>query len=234
MPFIDENVLNRLPKNDAFQVGRSNSDSNNDAFERGAQLPWASGAAASWVYFECAVGAALDSGVVVHNHLPQVDREFDTLGAIAYDDPALDVFKGTGVNLRCQDQYNDVVQRMGHARYWFRLWGRALRIGYRVPIPRLVTVGGAKAIPYDKNPQWAFNRIAPGGNFGGVILWHAVWSLWYTTATPPTGQEVRDTSPAAHISSDVPPAKAVQPPYSQPDDDAQTRPPIRRGVAVGP
>lgn len=218
MPFVNENIASKLSKNDRFQVGRANID-NPSINERGLFLPWASDKEASWVYYECAVGAMLDSGLAVHNRLPQVDHAADTLASCFLEDPNLDRLLG-GVNLRCNDQYQDIIQRMGHARYWFRLWGQAMRIGYQIPIPGLKTIGGVAAVPYDKNPQWAYNTIAPGGNYGDVILWVARWSLWYTTLVPPTSNRIPSGNTTAHANQDSKTPKNVQVPFSLPDDNA--------------
>lgn len=229
MPFINENIAVGLPEDSEFEVGASDIDSGG-ILERNVLLPWPSDSRASWVYFDCTLGVMMDSGIVVHNRLPQVDRTPDTLAMCDFNDPNLDRLTLGGVNLRCRDQYTDIVQRMGHARYWFRLWGQALRVGYQVPIPGIKTIGGVPAIPYDKNPQWAFNRIFPGGNYSGVILWHAAWSLWYTTAIPPVTQDIPAADPFAHINGDAPlPDKlGVQAPFSQPDDNAVVSAPPTR------
>lgn len=220
MPFKDTNVVFGLPKNGPFQAGRSNIDTG-QVVEQGVRLPLASDAQASFVYFECAIGTMLDSGIVVHNRLPQVNKGFDTLAVAALDDPNLDRLTGFGINLRCKDQYQDIVQRMGHARYWFRIWGQAMRVGYQVPIPGIKIIGGVPAIPYDRNPQWGYNSISPGGNYSGAILWYAQWSLWYTTAVPPTSNTIPAADPSAHISGTTPLPAGMQAPFSQPDDNAQ-------------
>lgn len=220
MFFKDENTLAGVSKNNLFQVGTSDVDRASPIAESGITLPWPSSPSKSWVYFDCTVGTMLDSGIVIHNRLPQVNNRYDTLAATNIDDPNFVNITSTGVNLNCNDQYADIVQRMGHSRYWFRIWGQALRLGYKVPIPGLKSIGGVQAIPYDKNPQWAFNRIFPGGNYSGVILWHAVWSLWYTTAVPPITQYIPALEPAAHIDGSIPLPKGMQSPYSQPDDNA--------------
>lgn len=183
--------------------------------ERNVDIPTINSAEATWVYFDCSIGVMLDSGIVIHNRLPQIDKGFDTLGASEFNAKYANELL-TGVNLKCQDQYQDIVQRMGHARYWFRMWGRALRIKYKIPIPSIKTIGGVAAIPYDKNPQWAYNSIVPGGNFGGVVMWRAEWSLWYTTLVPPINQVIPAFEPAAHISGDVPLLGSIQAPFSQP------------------
>ncbi len=229
MSFVDENVASGLAKTDKFQVGLADVDPGS-VNEQGVLLPVPSDPAGSYMYYDCTITSMLDSGIVVHNRLPQVNRsQFDTLAASNLDDPNLDQITNIGVNLRCHDQYQDIVQRMGHARYWFRIWGQALRIGYQVPIPGIKSIGGVAAIPYDKNPQWAYNRIFPGGNYSGLILWHASWSLWYTTAAPPTSNVIPAADPAAHITGSVPPPTGIQSPYSQPDDDAVVSPPGIKG-----
>lgn len=162
----------------------------------------------------------LDSGIAVHNQLPQVNNTPDTLGSVLLDGADFEKVAGAGVNLRSMDQYQDIVQRMAHSRYWFRLSGQALRIGYRVPIPAIRLIGGVPAIPYDGNPQWAFNRIFPGGNYGGVILWHAGWSLWYTTAVPPTNNNIPTADASAHKSGNAPPPDGMQAPFSTSDSNA--------------
>ncbi len=235
MAFKNNNVAAGLKSGDDFQVGKSDVDSGL-VVENGVLLPWPSEPEASWVYYDCTVGVMLDSGIAVHNRLPQVNNTPDTLASCVLDDPNLDKIAGPGVNIRCRDQYTDIVQRMGHARYWFRLWGQALRVGLQIPIPSIKTIGGVPAIPYDRNPQSAFNRIAPGGNYMGAILWHAAWSLWYTTAVPPRTNDFPAADPFAHISNKAPlPAKeGIQAPFSQPDDDAvKSAPSVRPGPTGG-
>lgn len=229
MPFKDNNLAAGIPQGSTFQQGINNVDNDQTIIEQGISVPWNSDPAGSYVYYECVVGVMLDSGIVVHNRLPQVNRSADTLASINLDDPNLDTLTGHGVNLKCLDQYQDIVQRMGHARYWFRIWGQALRVGYQVPIPGIKQIGGVPAIPYDKNPQWGYNSIAPGCNYGGLILWRAQWSLWYTTAVPPVSNQIPAADAAAHISGDATPPTKIQMPYTAPDDDAQSAPQIKKG-----
>lgn len=215
---------------DPAQVGTTNVD-NNANVEQRIGIPWSSDPEGSYVYFDCTIGTLLDSGIVVHNRLPQVDRAADTLSSVAIDDDKFALETGKGVNLTCRDQYEDVVQRMGHARYWVRMWGEALRVGYQVPIPAIRFIGGVPAIPYDKNPQWAFNRIFPGGNYG-VILWHAQWSLWYTTAKPPVNNILPTVDPSAHVKGIITPPKIIQAPFSESDDNAVVQQ-VLTGVEIG-
>lgn len=215
-----------------------NDQDTNRPLESGIVLPFANDPIGSYLYYDCIIGVALDSGIVVHNRLPQVDRTPDTLGAISYDDPNLNQEISNGVSLKCLDQYTDIMQRMGHSRYWFRMWGQAIRVGYKVPIPRLITIAGVTAIPYDKNPQWAYNRIIPGSNFGGVFLWHGVWSQWYTTSTPPINNTIPVADPSALVTATNFPLgnpelpNGIQVPLSTSDDNA-TQPPPAPGFFVG-
>jgi hypothetical protein len=219
MAFRNDNAVFGLAPNGQYQVGKSNYDSGSQP-ESGQLIPYAAAPSGSYMYFECTVGQMLDSGIVVHSRLPQVNKAPDTLSSAFLDDPNLDTYTALGVNLKCQDQYADIVQRMGHSRYWFRLWGEAIRIGFQVPIPGIKVIGGVPAVPYDKNPQWAFNRIAPGGNYSGIIMWHAAWSLWYTTAVPPTSNTFPAADPSAHISVATPQSQGYQAPFSAVDDNA--------------
>lgn len=234
MTFKHNNSAYGLPTSSTFQVGVSDVD-NKNLNERGINIP-VPNEEASWLYFECFVGTILDSGIVVHNRLPQVDKGFDTLSNDSDTWGSRQFEKmTTGVNLLCKDQYTDIVQRMGHARYWFRLWGRALRAKFQIPIPSLKTIGGVPTVPYDKNPQWAYNAIVPGGNIGGMIIWRAEWSLWYTTLTPPISQYIPMSDPSGHIATTVsgPPLPTVmQAPFSQPDDNAVVSSPAAAVIAV--
>lgn len=219
MAFQDANKESGIPADAPFRVGVSNVDQAG-AVEKGFTLPWASDPLASWVYYDCSIRVVLDSGIVVHTPLPQSDPDSDTLASAVLTDPAMDTIVDLGVNLRSRDTYRDIKQRMAHSRYWFNLVGQALRIGYQIPIPSIRSVGGVPVVPHDSNPQRAHNRPVPGANFGGVVLWHAQWSLWYTTLVPPTTSTIPVADPSAHVPDFVPPAD-IQAPYSLGDENAQ-------------
>lgn len=222
MPFKDNNLAAGLPKNSKITVGRTNVDSDSTV-EDGWLLPWPADPAGSYVYYECAIEVMLDDGIAIHNRLPQVDNAPDTLASTFIENLDQDKITNKGVNLISKDRYTDIVQRMAHSRYWFRLWGRALRVGYKIPIPSIKTIGGVAAVQHNRDPQWAYNRISPGGNYGGIPLWMAQWSLWYTTIAPPTSQEIPVVDPGAHITgtTPLPSVAGIQAPFSQADDNAQ-------------
>lgn len=232
MPFKNNNVASGLSETNPFQVGRSNTDDNRN-LEYNVGLPWAKSGSASYLYYDCTVGVMLDSGIAVHNRLPQVNNLPDTLSSMFIDDNIFETITDKGVNLKGSDQYTDIVQRMGHSRYWFRMWGQALRIGYTVPIPGMKTIGGVPAIPYDMNPQWGFNRILPGANYSGLVLWHAQWSLWYTTLVPPNNQNLPAIDLMGHITGEQKPPSVLQVPYSQSDSNAIINNPLPPGGPVG-
>lgn len=222
----DENRTQGLQPNSQFQAGVSNFDPPGIAVEQNAFLIGKQEASASWVYYDVALVCVLDSGIVVHRHLPQVDKSADTLASCLIDDPSIDKLTGRGVNIISNDQFSDTIQRMAHSVYWFRLYGQAMRIGYEVPIPGLKTVGGVVAISHDANPQNAWNKIV--GNYSGLPLWHAYWSLWYTVAEPPTKQQVPPPNLGQHIAGDVQLPDGMQAPFSVPDSEAQSTNPLQR------
>lgn len=233
MPFQDNNTAVGIPPTSPIEQGISNFD-DNLLVEDGILIPSVPDPVGSYVYYDCTVGVMLDSGMVVYNRLPQVNNAADTIAAALFSSPNLDQITGPGVNITCQDQYQDILQRMGHARYWFRLWGQALRIGYQVPIPAIKTVGGVPVVPYDKNPQWGFNRIFPGGNYGGLILWHAQWSLWYTTLVPPVNQSIPAADLQGHVlGTQQQPQDGIQSPWSQADDEATTQRTLSGAILPG-
>jgi hypothetical protein len=223
MPFAlfqNENVAAGLPINGSFQAGVSDTDRAGLTLERNILIPWCSDPRSTWIYYDVTLANYLDSGIVTHRRLPQIDNLADTLASCAITDANIDTLTGRGVNLQSRDQFADIVQRMGHSRYWFHLFGQAMRAGFQVPIPAAKLVGTVPLIPDDRQPQVAYNKIV--GNYSGVPVWHAVWSLWYTLAAPPRVQ-LAPTAPnlAAHISAGAAlPAVGIQSPFTQPDDEA--------------
>lgn len=192
-----------------------NTDVSGPPLETGVKLLVPTGRA-NWVYYDITLECQLDSGIAVHRALPQKDTAWDTLGSCDISDPGIDQLTGRGVNLVSNDDYQDLVQRMAHSQYWFQLFGQAMRIGEQVPIPMLKKVGGVTAVPYDKNPQLAHNKIV--GNYSGQILWHAQWSLWYTLASAPKAQQAPPQNLAQH--TDGKSYGDMQAPWTQVEDDS--------------
>ncbi len=228
--FQNENLANGLPPSGQFQAGVSDVDTNGTSVESGILLPWMSDPDASWMYYDIAVLCVLDSGIVVHRRLPSFDGYNDALASCSITDGNISSLTGLGVNLKSNDKFDDIVQRMAHSQYWFCLFGEAMRVGYQVPIPGLLKMSdGNEFIPHDENPQRAYNKIV--GNYSGVPLWYAQWSSWYTLASPPKVQLLPPANLAAHITADVTlPTDGMQAPFSQPDDAAQLNDPFPAGV----
>jgi len=213
--FLDENVAAKIPKTDKFQVGISNVARRGRPITTSLQTP---GAKESWLYYDVELSCRLDSGIVVHRRLPQVDNTADSLASCIITDPNIDAITGRGVNLISHDNFTDVVQRMAHSQYWFNLNGQAMRVGNQIPIPGIRSIGGKVAVPHDANPQWAYNKIV--GNYSGVILWYAKWSLWYTLTSAPTAQQVPPQNLAMRIQGDAKTPDGILAPFTLPDDNA--------------
>lgn len=226
MPFVNENVAEGLPRDAAYQVGVSNVYPPSTPIETGVKIPTPLDRA-NWVYYDIALECMLDSGIVVHRRLPQVDNTYDTLASCDISESNVDLLKGLGVNLKSNDTFQDVVQRMAHSQYFFRLHGRAARLGDQIPIPSLKYIAGVTAIPYDNEKQFAYNKIA--GNYGGQVLWKAEWSLWYTLASAPKAQQTTPQNLNLHIDA-TSRDEGMQAPLSLPDDNSvSSRPRSRPG-----
>ncbi len=226
--FKNENVAVGLPPGSGFQSGISDSDKSSPQPEDNALVSVPSLPEATWDYYNCVLAFHLDSGIVVHRHLPQVDNDWDTLSSCDIYGKDIDKLVGLGVNLKSDDDFDDVVQRMAHSQYFLHLFGQATRVGQQIPIPGIVALSdGTPVIPHDDTRQFAYNRIA--GNFSGQVLYHAAWSLWYTLAKPPKKKStLLPPDLADHVDGTITLPQGVQPPFSIPDDEAvQTQPPIQ-------
>jgi len=150
-------------------------------------LPWAINPALSWLSYVCFIQCHLDSGIVTHRILPQSVQPYDSLGNGNIFDTTANSAQG-GVNLNSSGNFTDFVQRMANSIYRFRLMGTARRVGYMIPIPKIVSIAGVDAIPDDDVPQKAQN-ILISNNFD-IPVYMATWDLWYTVSSPPSGDEV--------------------------------------------
>lgn len=190
------------------------------------QLPWAINAVASWLDYRCWVEVMLDAGLALHKTLPQSNPQADTLGKVAIDDPQGDKKFG-GVNV-AGTGVSDVIQRMATSTYTFILRGFGTRVGYQIPIPKLVRVGKAGALP--GTVQRAFNVIV--GNFAGIPVWFAAWELhYYIPVSPgtasPGGVGLTGTNtapvpfnPAYHIRPDAELPQGILLPQSESDQNS--------------
>lgn len=173
--------------------------------EDNLNLPWALDGEASYIDYRCWTEVRLDPGMVLHKALPQNKIAADTLASVTFSDrdisPTFDTVIDQGVNVKPKADLGNVVQRMASSEFVFVLKGWGLRAGYRIPIPGLVSVGAAKAVP--KNPQWAYNCVV--GNFSGIPTFFATWELHYIVDAP-LGQSAKEPippNPALHIRPDA-------------------------------
>lgn len=188
------------------------------------QLPWALNPETSWLDYRCWLENMLDPGMVLHKPLPQKASTPDDLGSVAMDDGGIDKARG-GVSLTGTGVL-DVIQRMATSTYAFALKGWGLRVGFEIPIPRLVSVGGVDAVP---GIQRAYNMIV--GNFAGVPVFYAQWNLEYMISSSPgvsspglggaslVGAPV-PFNPALHIRPDAELPEGIDFPDSQTDQNS--------------
>jgi hypothetical protein len=221
--FLNENVARGLSQNAAFQVGKSDVDRLGNSPEQDVQAGWLINPDISWVEYECWIESYLDSGIAIHRPLPQSAQQVDSLAASSVDDPDFAQIT-TGVNLTSKARYKNITQRMATSVYRFCLKGYAKRVGYRIPIPSLKSVGGVPAVPDDEQPQAAYNRMV--GNNGGVPIFFAEWALWYTVAVPPREEQLPPSDLAEHITAEDQLPTGIQVPLTVPDSEAvNTQPP---------
>ena len=86
MSFTNENEFVGLQQTNDFQSGKSNVDPAFPQPEQSVKLPWSSDPRATWLFFESAIECMLDSGIVVHNRLPQSNAVTDAQGVTLQTD----------------------------------------------------------------------------------------------------------------------------------------------------
>jgi hypothetical protein len=218
---LDENTAAGLSSGSAYQQGISDFDPGAPDVETGILLPWTMGPTVSWLDYQCWIEVELDAGMALHKPLPSVVA-VDTLGSFAPDDIAMAQEDQEGVNLTSQGGYADVLQKMASSLYRFKLRGWGVRAGYKVPVPKLITIANVDATPAER--QWSSgNRIV--GNFSAVPIWRCDWDLWYYVALPPNGDEVPPSNWSEHIGDDTQLPDGMQVPYSWPDQNSVQQPP---------
>lgn len=218
--FRDENAVRKLPPRGKFQAGVANADT--DKFpERGITWPGVGDPTVTFLDYSCWVEVVLDPGTVLHKALPQTTQTPDDLGVIdVANQAALANFTGPGVNTATRNTYTDTIQQMATSTFIFALRGYARRIGYQVPIPKLLQAAGVAAVP--TNPQRAYNRVI--GNLGGIPVFFAQWDKWYLVSVPVKAAQVPPANLAVHMDGKTAPPQAIQVPYSLPDYNAVDTP----------
>jgi hypothetical protein len=132
----------------------------------------------SWVLYENSLQITHADETSVLKKLPQAAIN----GAGAVVQPFAEAVKGY-VAPYVGPQGGTVVQRRAEPTYIVIMTGKALRAGYQIPAPHLVTVGGATAVPQNE-PGYGF-RSGVAGNWGGVPLIGAHWRLKYVLTGRP-------------------------------------------------
>lgn len=198
----------------------TNQDDANSHPEDNITLPWCVSPDATYLDYRCHVEIQLDPGTVLHKPLPQQAWPVDTLGSISIAAP--EFFSAVnGVNMNSASGAEDVIQRMASSTYVFVLRGWGMRAGYQIPIPSLLKIGTADAVP--TNPQTATQEIV-GNLMGGIPVWYAVWELYYLVATAPKiariDQQPIPPNPAFAVRPDAELPKFVRVPRMPADQNA--------------
>ncbi len=220
----DENVVAGISPDDQYQQGVSNYDTGL-RLENNITLAWATDPEVTWLAYNCDIEVLLDPGIVIHRPLPQTEYSADTLANVSISplDPRIES-NVDGVNTKSKGFFINVQQRMANSEYRFILSGWALRFGYRIPIPGLVTVAGVPAIP--DMQQSALQRVV--GTYSGIPLWFARWELGYSVLLPPREEQEPAPNLAQHFQGDADVPDSMQMSFSMPDTNAiQGRPVFR-------
>jgi len=215
--FVNENVARGVTGANV-KAGISNVDNAAQQPEQQISLPWALNPAFSWLDYHNDLEVRLNPGTILSKPLPQHTTTPDTLASVSIsplDDTVAEASK-LGINLTSQNSYEDTVFQMATPTFYFILSGRAMRMGYKIPIPGLVTVAGVKAIP--TSPQVASQSTI--GNVGGVPIYAAQWELWYLIELPPKREQAPPPNFALHIAGDQVPPDSIQVPFSPTDTNA--------------
>jgi hypothetical protein len=139
---------------------------------------------ASWVAYQVAIEIDEDDRLAVHkplNAANTVATNQDSSGSAAGG--ANDVMVGAQVENAATSvsaKIPDVIQRLSAPTYKIRLSGRAIRLGYRIPTPRLVTVGGVTVTQRRDN-----SREGQMSAVGGVPFYWKVFEVEYICPSTP-------------------------------------------------
>jgi hypothetical protein len=131
----------------------------------------------SWVWYECNIVVSPDDGIVEHKPLPKKPKP-------VLPPSLVDVFNGVdGFNPTPDPspEISIVPQRRTTATVHLWLKGRAVRIGYAINPPNLVSVGGAAAFrSCREESEYYVHGVVPGTP---IVV--AEWALRYALETNP-------------------------------------------------
>ena len=78
---------------------------------------------------------------------------------------------------------SDIIQKRGKDRIWVRFVGQARRAGFKIPRPKLVSIGGAAAT--EKHGIFSMRKV---GDYLGVPVYAAQWDITYVLNNAPQGE----------------------------------------------
>lgn len=151
-----------------------------DAFDAGIN------AETSWIQYRCPVEYHEFGNVIRHKPLEfKVKQKLDQLytpgdGKLKSSSGPAAAPKGATSNT-----VDDIFQRVAGPSYDIAIYGFALRIGFRVPMPKLVTVGGRKAIEVNRRQKEGIYSMA-----GGIPIFFSAWRIDYQLVNGPNALPV--------------------------------------------
>lgn len=144
----------------------------------------------SWADYNCEIFAELDPGLAIHKPLPQADDVADSFATLDYQDAEYPKSQ-KDYTLKSNSTGSDVVQRMATSTYRICVRGFAIRAGYPIPIPGLVSFAGKTPTPLYPQRVWRQSQA----NISGIPINFARWELWYQLSVPVTDDTI-DKYPA--------------------------------------
>lgn len=177
----------------------------------------------SWIEYVNRIGTRVLSGVVKHKPIPDVVTDIEqqaragalanlmnkgavsteglvqAIGIIAnlqFDQLAAALDNKTeGVTPRGPRDQGDSFEQARNPDMEIVMAGYAVRAGFHIPIPELISISGNVAIPVDQRT----NHFTVG-NFGGVPLYYASWELVYDMKDLPPPKEIAyPTNPMLNV-----------------------------------
>ena len=172
------NVLNNFQNQGLF--GSWKDPDKGTSPEIGAVVDVLPEANLSWINYQCWFETELDPGTAILKSLPQATYSVDVLSSV--DAYSANAQGATGsVNLASKSKQSDNVVRATTSTYKVTLKGYAVRIGYDIPVPGLVSWAGVKPIPgkqHVSGPQIVTQ-------YCGVPVYLTMWTLEYFVPVPP-------------------------------------------------
>jgi len=136
---------------------------------------------ASWLYYSNEVRILEDDKIVAHKPLQGVPGiQMQAQGPSANNAQQPPAGQAAGIQFNVPDK----LQRVGAPTIRVEMFGRGVRFGNRVPVPRLVTFGGQ---PVTQIYQNSGERSIAGA--GDAKVWTTSWSIIYRVTLPPNAPQ---------------------------------------------